>query len=90
MKAIAKWKKERSTFLYTITIIALVFYMSLPLLIAYFPKEMSEPSIVFSISRAWIYAFFQVGMTWVFGWVYWVKAKQLDKLVLEIEKEAAK
>lgn len=90
MEALKKWKKEKKLFVYTITIIASLFYLSLPLLVAFFPREMSQPSTIFSISWAWLYAFFQVVMTWVFGWIYWVKAKQLDKLLVEIEKEAAK
>ncbi len=89
MRALTKFKKEKKLFIFTITIIAIFFYLSLPLSIAFFPEEMSQPSTIFSIPWAWLYAFFQVFMTWCFGWIYWVKAKQLDKLVAEMKKEAA-
>lgn len=90
MRAIIKFKKEKRLFLFTVSIIAIFFYLSLPLSIVFFPEEMSQPSTIFSLPWAWLYAFFQVIMTWIFGWIYWIKSKHLDKLINEIKKEAAK
>lgn len=84
-----KWKQERRLFLIWITILALIFYLALPFSLAIIPETMNT-SPIGSLSWAWIYAFIQVIMTWIIGWIYWIKAKQLDKLVAEIKREATK
>jgi len=87
MKELKKWRRERKIFLIKMTLIAFIFYISLPLSIGLFPDFMSKPRIDW-ISFAWIYSFLQVFMTWLFGWIYWLKAKKLDELLIEVEHEA--
>ncbi|MBO1005923.1 DUF485 domain-containing protein [Pseudogracilibacillus auburnensis] len=88
MDAILKWKKERRLFLIWLTILSIIFYLSLPIALAIIPEWMNA-SPIGSITWAWIYAFLQVIMTWIIGWIYWIKAKQLDKLVAQIKQEAS-
>lgn len=88
MDAILKWKKERRLFLIWLTILSIIFYLSLPIALAIIPEWMNT-SPIGSITWAWIYAFLQVIMTWIIGWIYWTKAKQLDKLVAQIKQEAS-
>lgn len=66
---------------------ASIFYFLLPVSIGFFPDFMSQPRIGW-VSLAWIYSFTQVGMTWLIGWVYWTKAKELDELIAEKKREA--
>lgn len=87
METVKRWKQERRSFLIIVTVLALVFYLALPFSLAFIPEKM-QTSPIGSLSWAWILAFLQVGMTWLIGWIYWVKAKQLDKLVAEMKREA--
>lgn len=85
MGNIKRWKQERKLFVVSISVLASIFYLALPLSLAVIPEQMNRPAI-FGMSWAWIYAFMQVMMTWVIGWIYWIKAKQLDKLVERIKQ----
>lgn len=87
MEKLKKWKRERKKFVISISVIAILFYVSLPLCLIFFPEQMNKAPFG-GFSWAWIYAFLQMGMTWVFGWLYWRKAKQLDEFVAEIDQEA--
>ncbi|MEI3607167.1 DUF485 domain-containing protein [Pseudogracilibacillus sp. SE30717A] len=88
MDTIKRWKQERRLFVVSITVLAIIFYLALPLSLSVIPDTMNKPAIA-NVSWAWIYAFMQVLMTWLIGWVYWIKAKQLDKLVDRIKQEEA-
>jgi len=85
---IQRWKQERRLFIVSITILSLIFYLTLPLLLTVIPEAMNKPAIG-GLSLAWVYAFFQVVMTWLIGWIYWIKAKHLDKLVAQMKQEEA-
>lgn len=89
MDVITKWKRERRLFLIWMTILAIIFYLSLPLALTLIPETMNT-SPVGALSWAWIYAFLQIIMTWIIGWIYWIKAKQLDALVAEMKREVTK
>ncbi len=88
MDTIKRWKQERRLFVVWISVLAVIFYMSLPLSLAVIPDKMNEHAL-FGLSWAWLYAFLQVLMTWLIGWIYWVKAKQLDQLVERMRQEEA-
>lgn len=84
MEIIQIWKKQRKKFLLKMSIFSFVFYLSLPVSIGLFPEFMSQPRFGW-LSWAWIYSFVQIGMTWVLGWIYWRKSKELDELIAEME-----
>ncbi len=88
METIKRWKQERRLFLISITVLAIIFYLAFPLSLSVIPDTMNKPAIG-NLSWAWSYAFLQVLMTWLLGWIYWIKAKQLDKLVDRIRQEEA-
>lgn len=88
MDTIKRWKQERRLFVLWISVLAIIFYLALPLSLAVIPHTMNK-STLFGLSWAWVYAFLQVLMTWLIGWIYWVKAKQLDMLVERMRQEEA-
>jgi len=87
VEVLKRWKSERRHFLIKISVFAFFFYMFLPISIGLFPDFMSTPRLGW-VSWAWIYSFAQIGVTWLLGWIYWVKAKELDKLLVEMQREA--
>lgn len=87
MEIIQEWKKMRKVFLIKLTSFAIVFYLSLPVSIGLFPEFMSQPRIGW-VSIAWIYSFMQIGMTWILGFIYWIKSKQFDELIVKMKREA--
>ena len=78
-------RKKRRLNLLAVAILCL-FYCSFPTTISLFPEQMNHTSPLFNISWSWLYAFVQIIMTWVLGWVYWEKSKQLDKIVEEMKQ----
>lgn len=88
MDTIKRWKQERRLFVLWISVLAIIFYLALPLSLAVIPHTMNK-STLFGLSWAWVYAFLQVLMTWLIGWIYWIKAKQLDMLVERMRQEEA-
>lgn len=88
MDTIKRWKQERRLFVLWISVLAIIFYLALPLSLAVIPHTMNK-STLFGLSWAWVYAFLQILMTWLIGWIYWVKAKQLDMLVERMRQEEA-
>jgi len=85
---IKRWKQERRLFVLWISGLAIIFYLALPLSLTVIPHTMNK-SALFGLSWAWVYAFLQVLMTWLIGWIYWIKAKQLDLLVERMRQEEA-
>lgn len=86
MENFLQWKKERRKFLILITLFSVVFFLSLPISIGLFPKLMNmAPFGLFTL--AWILAFLQIAMTWLIGYLYWHKMKQLDDLLLSERQE---
>lgn len=80
---IIRWKKERRMFFTKVILFSLVFYLSLPIGIGVFPDAFTSSSPVWKISWSWLYAFLQVIMTWIIGWIYWKKAKYFDELITQ-------
>lgn len=64
-----------------------LFYFMLPLSLAIIPDVMNRTSFIASLTWAWVYAFAQIPMTWLFGWIYCHKAKQLDRVAAQIRQE---
>lgn len=68
---------------------ALLFYFSLPLSLIFIPDVMNQPSFIFRISWAWLYAFLQIPMTWFFCGFYHHTTKKMDRQLATIDKEEA-
>ncbi|MGM8213251.1 DUF485 domain-containing protein [Virgibacillus sp. W0430] len=66
--------------------ILLFFYCSLPTVLTLFPVTMNKASPLFGMTWSWLYAFIQIGMTWILGSFYWRKAKQLDRIAERLRK----
>lgn len=86
MEVLNRWKSERRKFLIKMTVFAFIFYISLPISIGLFPEFMGSPRFDW-ISIAWIYGFAQILMTWFLGQLYWWKSKELDALLVKVERE---
>lgn len=67
--------------------VALLFYFLLPLSLIFIPDLMNRPSFLFQFSWAWLYAFFQIPMTWFFCWFYHRAAKKLEQELEGIDRE---
>jgi len=89
LETFKKWQRERRVFLIWMTIFSLIFFMFLPISLAFFPEFM-KTSPFGLLTWAWIFAFLQVVMTWIIGWIYWVRAKHLDNIVVELKREVTK
>lgn len=64
-------------------LVALFFYFLLPISLILIPEEMNQSSFVYGIPWAWLYAFFQIPMTWFFCLFYHRMAKKMEE---EMEK----
>lgn len=70
---------RRKMQLVTVTLtVALLFYFLLPLSLIFIPEVMKRSSFIFGIPWAWLYAFLQLPMTWLFGWIYHITAKRIE------------
>lgn len=86
MEIFEKWKQERRKFILKMTIFSIVFFLSLPISIGLFPEFMSQPRFGW-LSFAWLLGFAQIGVTWLLCWFYWLKAEQLDELLIEVKRQ---
>lgn len=66
---------------------ALLFYFLLPLSLMFIPDIMNQPSFFYQISWAWLYAFLQIPMTWLFCGLYHRTAKKFEGQLEAINKE---
>ncbi|MDQ0154687.1 DUF485 domain-containing protein [Robertmurraya andreesenii] len=66
---------------------ALLFYFLLPLSLIFIPDVMNQPSFMFRISWAWLYAILQIPMTWFFCGLYHRTAKKIERQLDAIDKE---
>ncbi|NBJ69088.1 DUF485 domain-containing protein [Roseburia sp. 1XD42-34] len=80
--------KRKKRFLLQMLVFLLAFYFMLPLSLALFPDFMNSTSILFEFTWGWLYAFLQIPMTWVLGWLYCRKAKQFDRYKNKLKQEA--
>lgn len=78
----AKWR-----FMIPMLVLVLIFYFMLPISLAFFPDVMNQTSFIPGVSWAWLYAFLQIPMTWIVGFIYHVKAKKFDQQIEEWKRE---
>lgn len=63
-----------------------VFSFGLPLFVSLYPRQMSRPAPWIQVPWGWLYAFAQIFLTWLWGWMYWNSAKTFDRLAEEIRQ----
>jgi len=68
------------------TIFFILFYFSLPFFIWFFPEWIYKGRDSSFIPWWWLFAFFQLVVTWILGWVYWCKAKKHDELIEDLKQ----
>jgi uncharacterized membrane protein (DUF485 family) len=81
--AFAALKAAKLRFIIPATIFFLVYYMTLPILVGYFPDLMKTP-VWGKVNWAYLYALSQFIMTWVICAMYVRTAKRWDKLNTEL------
>jgi len=79
----AALKKAKLRFIIPATIFFLLYYMSLPVLIGYFPETMKTP-VWGKVNWAYLFALSQFIMTWVICALYVRVAKGWDKMNAEL------
>lgn len=70
---------EKKKFLIYALSFSFVFYFMLPIALTLFPNLMNQISFIPGITWAWLYAFLQIIMIWILGWLYHQKAKRIDR-----------
>ncbi len=70
-------------FILPATIFFLVYYMSLPVLIGYFPEAMKKP-VWGAVNVAYVFALSQFAMTFIVAAVYVQKSRQWDRMEHEL------
>ncbi|MCF3943667.1 DUF485 domain-containing protein [Oceanobacillus alkalisoli] len=86
-KGYEKIWREKRRFILTAVSFAFLFYFLLPVSLIYFPETMNRQSFIPGVTWAWAYAFLQIIMIWLLGWLYHLKAKKLDKLTEQMIQE---
>lgn len=79
--------RARRRFTIPAVLFALVFFMALPLSIAFAPQYMSQP-IAGAMTRAWAFALLQFAMAWVLLAVYMREARAFDERAAQIQQRA--
>lgn len=80
--------REKKRFIIPCFLFLLLFYFCLPLSVCFFPEQMNVASPFFAMPWGWLYAFSQFVMTFLWGWLYWRKAKHFDLLVDRIKSRS--
>lgn len=78
--------RVKKRFILPALLFLMLFYFCLPLTIWLFPKWMNETPAFVLVPWGWLYAFSQLFMTWLLGWLYWRKAKRFDRLVAQMKQ----
>lgn len=78
---------ERKRMLILTLALVFSFYFMLPLSLTFLPELMNRASFIPGLTWAWTYAFLQIPMTWLIGWIYHVKAKKFEEKLIEIKRE---
>ena len=81
--AFAELLAAKRRFIVPATIFFLVYYMTLPVLIGYFPEMMKRPFIG-KVNGAYAFAFSQFLMTFIVAWVYMRRARKWDAMEHEL------
>lgn len=66
---------------------AMLFYFLLPFFLFIIPEKINEPSFIFGIPWAWLYALSQLPMTWLFGCFYHLLANHLERKIREMSEK---
>lgn len=75
----AELKRSKRSFLIPWTIFFLVYYMTLPVLVGYFPETMKAP-VLGKVNWAYLFALSQFVMTWTLCAVYVRRARRWDQM----------
>lgn len=78
--------RKKMLFISITLMIALLFYFLLPLSLIFIPEVMNRPSFFLEIPWTWLYAFSQLPMTWIFGWIYHLFAHSMERKMGEENK----
>ncbi len=78
--------KRKKKLILPMTFFFVLFYFALPILIWFFPEWIYKESPSSFIPWWWLFAFFQLIVTWILGWVYWCKAKKYDQLIEDLKQ----
>ena len=81
--AFAALKAAKLRFIIPATIFFLVYYMTLPVLVGFYPELMKKP-VWGKVNWAYLYALSQFIMTWVVCALYVRTAKRWDKMNVEL------
>lgn len=75
----AELKRAKAKFIIPGTIFFLVFYMTLPILVGFYPEMMKTP-VIGKVNAAYLFALSQFIMTWVLCAMYVRAAKRWDQM----------
>ncbi|HBZ10658.1 MAG TPA: DUF485 domain-containing protein [Bacillus bacterium] len=78
--------KRKKKLILPMTFFFVLFYFALPILIWFFPEWIYKENPSSFIPWWWLFAFFQLIVTWILGWVYWCKAKKYDQLIEDLKQ----
>ncbi|MBP1970562.1 uncharacterized membrane protein (DUF485 family) [Virgibacillus natechei] len=78
--------KKRRRLLIKLLTFLIIFYFALPLTLTFFPYQMNRAIPFVGISWGWLYAFAQIPMTWILGWIYYRNAKDFDRFIEQIKQ----
>jgi len=79
MPAFAELLAAKRRFIIPATVFFLVYYMTLPVLVGYFPELMKRP-LAGKVNGAYLFAFSQFIMTFVVAWLYMRQARKWDAM----------
>lgn len=79
----AELKKAKLRFIVPMTIFFMVYYMTLPVLVGFFPDAMKTP-VIGKVNWAYLFALSQFIMTWVLCGLYVRAARRWDKMNAEL------
>lgn len=79
--------REKRRFVIIAITFAFVFYFLLPVSLIFFPDTMNQTSFIPGVTWAWVYAFLQIIMIWLLGWLYHLKAKKIDEQTEQMVQE---
>jgi len=79
--------RERMRLQINLLVILCCCYFTIPLALIWFPEIMNQTTLFGGMSLTWLHTFLLIPLTWILGWVYWQKAKQLDKKVQAVLQE---
>jgi uncharacterized membrane protein (DUF485 family) len=79
----AELKRAKRRFIIPATIFFMVYYMTLPVLVGFFPDLMKTP-VLGKVNWAYLFALSQFVMTWVLCGLYVRAARRWDKMNAEL------